>query len=208
MAHHELYGRPEEFLSDVYRSPPASRNSVLYFAAFLGGLAVLLVAVLPWQVAMLLVIEGLLLAWANSYLHDGLHVRGFWLERFRWFGGLRRLHRQHHRDMTTNFGIYAWLWDRAFRTFDASAADLVGPHGRVPTHGMRREFLVAVSVVPGLAEADRIELRAVLAEDAARAMAACADPAHGICASHAVPLEGDVLALWNELGKAAFGFGR
>lgn len=208
MAHHEvLYGR--EFLSDAYRDPPASGSSVLAFLPFVLGLAALFVLVAPAPLGAALALECLGLAWLNSYIHDGLHVRRFWLARFRWFRRLRRLHRQHHLDMSTNFGIFTWLWDRAFRTFRDPAAKRVdlGPHAPVPTGDMRKEFLVAVSVLPGGGQPGRIELCAILAEDEAAALAACTDASRGINARHAVPLEGDVLALWNELGKAAFGFG-
>lgn len=209
MVHHEvLYGT--EFLSDTYRNPPASSSSVLAFLPFFGALVALFLLALPWPLGAVAAGVCLVVGWTNSRVHDRLHVRGCWLERLPGFARLRLLHRQHHADMSTNFGILSWLWDRAFRTYraPAAAAALVGPHGRVPTGGMRSEFLVAVSVVPGEGEPERIELCAILAEDASAAMRTCSDPRRGVTPRGAVPLEGDVLALWNELGKAAFGLGR
>jgi sterol desaturase/sphingolipid hydroxylase (fatty acid hydroxylase superfamily) len=62
-----------------------------------------------------------------SYLHDRMHVKGFWMERTvilrRWFVKARRLHDIHHWTlnndglMDKNFGIGFFFFDRVFRTF-------------------------------------------------------------------------------------------
>jgi hypothetical protein len=70
-----------------------------------------------------------------------------------------------------------------------------------------REWLVAVAATPPGAPAGRIEVHAVYATDERAALAACTDPARSAVARRAVPLDGIVRALWNELGRAAFGFG-
>jgi sterol desaturase/sphingolipid hydroxylase (fatty acid hydroxylase superfamily) len=61
-----------------------------------------------------------------SYLHDRMHLRGFWMERApllgSWFRAARRLHDIHHRSidesgrMDRNFGIGFFFFDRVFRT--------------------------------------------------------------------------------------------
>lgn len=67
-----------------------------------------------------------------SYLHDVMHIKGFWLERNRllkgWFRSARSLHDIHHcviNDrglMDKNFGIGFFLFDRLFGTFSAKRA--------------------------------------------------------------------------------------
>jgi len=62
-----------------------------------------------------------------SYLHDRMHVQGFWTERMpllsSWFCAARRFHDIHHRSinangrMNRNFGIGFYFFDRVFRTF-------------------------------------------------------------------------------------------
>lgn len=62
-----------------------------------------------------------------SYLHDRLHIEGFWLERNRWlkrwFISARQCHDAHHllvNDrglMDKNFGIGFFVFDRLFGTF-------------------------------------------------------------------------------------------
>lgn len=71
-----------------------------------------------------------LIAWPMlmfSYLHDRMHLQGFWMERApllgSWFRAARRLHDIHHRSidkngrMDKNFGIGFYFFDRLFRTF-------------------------------------------------------------------------------------------
>jgi sterol desaturase/sphingolipid hydroxylase (fatty acid hydroxylase superfamily) len=71
-----------------------------------------------------------LVAWPTfmfSYLHDRMHIHGFWMERApllgTWFRTARRLHDIHHHSinasgrMDKNFGIGFYLFDRIFRTF-------------------------------------------------------------------------------------------
>jgi hypothetical protein len=72
------------------------------------------------------------LAWSFlmfSYLHDRMHVTGFWMERNRWlkswFLSARRAHDIHHWAlnphgfMDKNFGIGFFFFDRCFGTFTA-----------------------------------------------------------------------------------------
>jgi hypothetical protein len=61
-----------------------------------------------------------------SYLHDRMHLQGFWMERTAvlsiWFRHARRLHDIHHRSlddtgrMDRNFGIGFFFFDWVFRT--------------------------------------------------------------------------------------------
>lgn len=61
-----------------------------------------------------------------SYLHDRMHLEGFWMERTPllgwWFRRARRLHDIHHRSinengrMDKNFGIGFYFCDRIFQT--------------------------------------------------------------------------------------------
>ena len=72
---------------------------------------------------------GIVLAWSFwvfSYLHDRMHIKGFWMERVsivkRWFCWARNLHDIHHRVlnnqgfMDKNFGIGFAFFDWLFGT--------------------------------------------------------------------------------------------
>lgn len=62
-----------------------------------------------------------------SYMHDSMHIRGFWMERARplrrWYRRVRRQHDIHHMlldasgRMNRNYGICFFWFDRLFRTF-------------------------------------------------------------------------------------------
>ncbi len=211
MAHHEAIYPPEAFLSDEYIDPPAHQSSTFVFLPFVAALALGAFALLPRWAALVAAGELVAIGWLSSCLHDGFHVRGFWLERFAWFQRLRRLHVQHHEHMQTNLGIFSWTWDRllgSFRDPDREKDTTAPPHW-APSPVPGREFLVALAVAPpGPTEAGRIELSAVLASDAEAAVSACAAGTPNVIARHVAPLEGEVLALWNELGREAFGFGQ
>ena len=82
--------------------------------------AVFIAAALAW---------GCLMFW---YMHDAMHLMGFWMESSpfwrRWFLTARRRHDIHHMDlvddgrMTVNFGICFFFFDRVFGTLaDAHA---------------------------------------------------------------------------------------
>jgi len=57
-----------------------------------------------------------------SYMHDAMHIKGFWMERNsvlgKWFRNARRLHDLHHLDLTNdgrmrkNYGICFFFLDR------------------------------------------------------------------------------------------------
>jgi sterol desaturase/sphingolipid hydroxylase (fatty acid hydroxylase superfamily) len=72
---------------------------------------------------------GTILVWSFlmfSYLHDRMHIKGFWMGRApllsRWFLTARRLHDIHHHAlnneglMEKNFGIGFFVFDRVFGT--------------------------------------------------------------------------------------------
>jgi sterol desaturase/sphingolipid hydroxylase (fatty acid hydroxylase superfamily) len=73
---------------------------------------------------------GTSLAWGwfmFGYMHDAMHVKGFWMERSRmlgdWLADSRRRHDIHHMDlapdgrMDKNYGICIFIFDRLFGSF-------------------------------------------------------------------------------------------
>ncbi|HKS83042.1 MAG TPA: sterol desaturase family protein [Candidatus Acidoferrales bacterium] len=85
----------------------------------------------PYQLSFIAITLG----WSSlmfSYLHDRMHMRGFWMERNwllrRWFVAARRLHDIHHLSlndfgrMDRNFGIGFYFFDRVFGTISNKPA--------------------------------------------------------------------------------------
>ncbi len=117
MDHHRRLYPPGDLLSDVYRTPSPGASAVILFAPFFVALVLAALITLPLGTAILVVIELAVLAWLNNYLHDGMHVRGFWLERFGCFRRLRELHFQHHAEMSSNLGIFVFVFDHLLATY-------------------------------------------------------------------------------------------
>lgn len=137
MKHHLVfYGPLQRQRSDTYRDATDDSISLgnigLEWLIPAGLLIAIMIGVfhffhVPWPFQVLSL--GTILSWSFamfSYLHDVMHVEGFWLTKNkwlkRWFLTARRLHDIHHRAlndrglMDKNFGIGFFWFDRLFRT--------------------------------------------------------------------------------------------
>jgi sterol desaturase/sphingolipid hydroxylase (fatty acid hydroxylase superfamily) len=97
-----------------HRGPLLFTPPLLVILGAASGLLCLVGAPL-WMVGVLgpvLVGYGLV----NDYFHDSFHLRKHWLNRYKWYKRLRRLHFLHHHNMTVNYGILSFVWDRVFGT--------------------------------------------------------------------------------------------
>ena len=54
----------------------------------------------------------------NFYIHSAYHSENHWLNEYEWFRNDKRIHFQHHRNPTTNYGISTHFSDVIFDTFD------------------------------------------------------------------------------------------
>lgn len=137
MKHHlVLYGPLQEQRSEKYRDATIHAPSLgnigiewLMPAAAAIVFAVGIFRLLRVPVLYQLIYFATTLSWSFlvfSYLHDVMHVKGFWMEKNRWlkpwFVAARQRHETHHsvinREglMDKNFGIGFFLFDRLFGT--------------------------------------------------------------------------------------------
>jgi len=116
MTHHQKLYPTTDFLSDKYRSP-GKDNTVYVFVVFIAMACALAFTLAPLWVASIFSAEFIIIGLLNDYMHDVLHIRFHWLEKYDWFLNLRRLHYHHHEDMSKNYGIFSWVGDHLFRTF-------------------------------------------------------------------------------------------
>lgn len=137
LIHHlTLYGPRQPMRGPVYKNATEGRVAVgnigmewiapvVLVLALVWSAMKLLNVPLPYEVLSLVT----LLAWPVlmfSYLHDRMHIEGFWMARVpvlkTWFLRARRLHDIHHHSlndsgrMDRNFGIGFFLFDRLFGT--------------------------------------------------------------------------------------------
>lgn len=71
-------------------------------------------------------LASLVWAWLGfSYMHNSFHIKDFWMSNSYYMGGFlskwyketRKLHDIHHNDMTINFGITFFWFDKLLETF-------------------------------------------------------------------------------------------
>lgn len=116
-SHHRIYGG-SAFEQTAYRKDEVSVSHTFVPAA--AGLALVAWLVLPadlWLVATATVAATFAL---HVYVHVHYHLTHSCLERFRWFRRRKELHRQHHVDPRTNFGVVEFFWDRVMGTLRAA----------------------------------------------------------------------------------------
>ena len=137
LIHHFLiYGPGQPMRLDEYHDATDDRFSVgniglewiapsaMILAALWGAMKLAHLPALYQSIALVTLIAWSLFMF--SYLHDGMHLSNFWMERTPvlrfWFRAARRLHDIHHHAvddngrMDTNFGIGFFLFDRIFRS--------------------------------------------------------------------------------------------
>jgi sterol desaturase/sphingolipid hydroxylase (fatty acid hydroxylase superfamily) len=121
MEHHLSLYPPGKLTSDKYLSSKWYHNGPLLFTPPLVFLLLVFGGIL-WlchaPLWMLLVFGVSLVGFGlvNDACHDSFHQRKHWLNRYTWYKRLRKLHFRHHRDMSCNFGIMSFAWDRVFGT--------------------------------------------------------------------------------------------
>lgn len=113
--HHGIYSS-NILVSDTYLDETESLD--LYYA--IPGILVALCAywALPYDLFVVHIAGLALSTAAHLYLHTQYHLRQSWLARFPWFAKKQRLHLIHHKDMTKNFAVVEFFWDRVLGTYE------------------------------------------------------------------------------------------
>lgn len=151
MLHHmELYSPTQAMRTTKYKDATQDRASfgnigaewLIPSGVILGvSLLTMLALHVGWKYELIVITT--MLGWPIfmfSYLHDGMHLHNFWMEKTPvlniWFKHARRLHDIHHRSlndhgrMDRNFGIAFFVFDRLFGT-------LAKRHSPLNWHGYR-----------------------------------------------------------------------
>jgi len=112
-SHHKIY-RPETFEQSTYRKDEASVTHTFVPAAM--ALALIAWAILPFDLWLVATASLTITFLLHVYLHAQFHIEGSRLNRFSWFRERKELHRQHHMDPSTNFGVLEFSYDRLMGT--------------------------------------------------------------------------------------------
>lgn len=121
MTHHEVLYPSGKFFSEKYLD--AGKDNTTY-TFLIAGAPIVLFPFLLWFLGVislfslvLIIAEIAVVGYLHDYLHAAFHVQGHWLHKVPGFDKLTKLHEVHHDDMSKNFGIYLFAWDKLFKTF-------------------------------------------------------------------------------------------
>ena len=113
-SHHTIYSS-RTFESTTYSKEEASITyTFIPFAMLIAGVAYLLLPFFLFITALLTVIASFTM---QAYLHAQFHLSNSWLQRFHWFNRCKEIHRIHHINQTSNFGLINFNCDRIMGTF-------------------------------------------------------------------------------------------
>lgn len=124
MNHHTKQYPPSDFYSDEYRDP-GKDNTVWLFALVFSPIVLTMIALtvtgtVSLFMGLAILAEMGIIGWLNNSLHDSFHLRNSFWDKFPFFEKLRKLHFEHHVDMSKNFGIFSFIWDKIFGTYHGS----------------------------------------------------------------------------------------
>lgn len=121
MTHHLNRYPPKDLLSEEYRDAGSDSGLFVFVPIITIGLApvgiLLYFLGVPWTSLLATGTCLSLVGVAHDVIHTAFHIRGSWLERFKWFRVLRARHFLHHRNMRKNLGILFYGWDHVLRTW-------------------------------------------------------------------------------------------
>jgi sterol desaturase/sphingolipid hydroxylase (fatty acid hydroxylase superfamily) len=123
--HHEVNYPADHFYSTTYLSSGKFSTVYLFLAA---GIPLLFLPVLGWLLGffsftlmVVLLAEIGSIGLANNYLHDWFHIKNHIAHSIPYFGLLfskwTQLHIIHHKDQSKNFGIFSFMFDKLFKTY-------------------------------------------------------------------------------------------
>lgn len=122
LTHHLVLYPSTDFTSDTYRD--SGKDDTTWTFLLVGfpllGFPLLLAffGVVGWVSAIWLVGVTGGIGLLHSFIHDWIHLRSHW---FHWIPGSKKLielHRVHHTDLTKNFGIFTFFWDKLSKTYE------------------------------------------------------------------------------------------
>ncbi len=121
MNHHIIQYPPSSFLSDKYKSAGRDSTVILFIVAFapvlVGIVLFTILGILSLTTGICSLICLTIWGLAHDYFHDQFHISGSYWTKFKFFLIWRDIHYIHHLDMSKNYGIVSFQWDKVFKTY-------------------------------------------------------------------------------------------
>lgn len=126
MAHHQKLYPVEDFTSDEYRSAGKDSTLLFFIVVAIPIIAVPIVlcflGIVSILTTILSIVQMIFWGWLHNYMHDAFHLNNHILSKIPlvkiWFEHLKKIHFIHHvGDMKKNYGIFSFLFDRLFGSY-------------------------------------------------------------------------------------------
>lgn len=119
MGHHINDYPPTKFLSDGYQKAKKDNSKAYYLTILITPIVTCwLIGDFSRKMIVINSFPAVLLLLFADYVHQGIHTKGFHLEKYNWFMMLRSLHYYHHKgDMMKNYAIGNFFLDFLFLGF-------------------------------------------------------------------------------------------
>ena len=115
--HHGIYSQ-DFMVSDSYLDEAKSLDYLYAVPALLLAISVYSMVSLDYFLVHIAALG--LSTLAHLYLHVQYHLKKSPLKRYRWFQRKQQLHLLHHKDMTKNFAVVEFVWDRLMGTYQGT----------------------------------------------------------------------------------------
>lgn len=120
--HHTKQYPASNFYSDVYRDAGKDNSVYLFMIVFspliITMLLLTITNTIPYLLGSIILAEMAVVGFLNNEMHDSFHIKGTMWEKLPFFKRLTDLHYIHHVDMSRNFGIFSFVWDKVFGTYE------------------------------------------------------------------------------------------
>ena len=113
LGHHDKY-RPSNLLTDKWIH--SEQHVMWYFAIPIIPVFLLLIYFTSLEVIIGFICGLIFSIWWHIYLHEQYHINNSFFERYEWFLEKRKLHFEHHLDVTKNYAIIEFWLDDLLKT--------------------------------------------------------------------------------------------
>lgn len=127
LVHHFKLYPIDDFESKTYRGAGSDSGTIFFTIMAFPLLALPFIAWILTPLSLLwaigCVVGGIVFGLLNDWIHDSFHVTGHIFRLFPGWQRMRDLHFKHHIDVTINYGIWFFGWDRLAGTFRSEVQD-------------------------------------------------------------------------------------
>lgn len=120
-SHHFIQYPPGDLVSEVYRDAGKDNTLYLFALVFIPVIGAVIASIFLFGVSILsaivIIVSMIGTGLLNDRLHDSFHLFKSPWQILPFYKNWQRLHFIHHYDISKNYGIYSFTYDKLFKTF-------------------------------------------------------------------------------------------